>query len=187
MSRRCPPLTPHALPLGWLALLIAAGTAQAHRLEAEYRILPGPRVQIESWFDVSGTSPRGARVQVFRADGQLVKEGTLNEQGLFVFPCTEPGPLKVIVSAGAGHRKEIVIPAAALAHAASQESKASSLPAPQDVELPAGVPLADRSSRLSVKDILIGIGFLLALAGFVMSLRNARELRELRGQMSNDK
>jgi hypothetical protein len=32
---------------------------------------------------------------------------------------------------------------------------------------------------VSVKDVLVGVGFLLAVAAFVLSLRNARQLREL--------
>jgi hypothetical protein len=42
----------------------------------------------------------------------------------------------------------------------------------------------DRSSRVTAKDVLVGISFLLAAAAFVLSVRNARQLKALnrRGQ-----
>ena len=43
----------------------------------------------------------------------------------------------------------------------------------------AAVPLAERESGTTVKDVLVGVGFLLALAGFVLSLRNAQKLRAM--------
>ena len=58
MRRRYGALTSLALA----AALLAAGAAHAHRLEAEYRVLPDHKVQVESWFDLGGDSPRGARV-----------------------------------------------------------------------------------------------------------------------------
>jgi hypothetical protein len=45
-----------------------------------------------------------------------------------------------------------------------------------------GVPPADRGARVSVEDVLTGVGFLLALAAFGLSLRNARHIRELKGK-----
>jgi HAMP domain-containing protein len=33
---------------------------------------------------------------------------------------------------------------------------------------------------VSAKDVLVGVGFVLAAAAFLLSLRNARQLRELR-------
>lgn len=171
MHGRIAPLTRLAV----LVLLLAApGPARAHRLEAEYRVLPGNKVQVESWFDLTGDSPKGAQVRVYRADGQLLTDGKLDEQGLFVFSYQEPESLRVVVSAGAGHQKELMIPARALGAdgtaAAPKEAPGMSNP-PE--------PFADRGARVSVKDVLAGVGFLLALAAFVLSVRNARDLRRL--------
>jgi hypothetical protein len=80
----------------------------------------------------------------------------------------------VVVSAGDGHLKEFTIPVADLDHssdnAAFPKEGASADPG----------PFADRSSRVTVKDVLVGVGFLMALAAFVLSLRHGRQLRELR-------
>jgi hypothetical protein len=159
-------------------LLVAADDARAHRLEADYRVLPGRRVQVESWFDLTGESPKGAAVRVYRPAGQLLTEGQLSDKGVFVFSYSQPERLKVVVSAGAGHRKEIEIPEAELARGAtdSQAPASSARAKPLDTE-PA--PLVDRSTRLALKDVLMGVGFLLALAAFALSVRNARKLEEL--------
>jgi nickel transport protein len=165
-----------ALILLALAGLLPAAGAYAHRLEAEYRVLPDHKVQVESWFDLGGDSPRGARVQVLRADGSLLTEGKLDSQGVYVFSYGDAEPLKVVVSAGAGHRKELEIPAKDLA-----PDGTAAPAAPGSAPPPASPgPRADRSARVSVKDVLIGVGFLLAVAAFALSLRNARQLRELK-------
>jgi hypothetical protein len=162
--------------LAVLGLLLPAGAARAHRLEAEYRVLPDHKVQVESWFDLGGDSPRGARVQVFRADGSVFTEGKLSGDGVFVFAYDKAEPLRVVVDAGAGHRKVLEV--------AAQELTSASAAAPASPGEDAGPASpgarADRSPRVSVKDVLVGVGFLLAVAAFVLSLRNARQLRELR-------
>jgi nickel transport protein len=173
---------PPALLLALSGFLVTAGDARAHRLEAEYRVLPGQRVQIESWFDLTGESPKGAKVQVFRPDGQLLSEGQLNDKGLFVFSYSQPERLKVIVSAGAGHRKELEIPQSALATSSKTSPSENSTASDSDATSPADVPFADRSPRTSLKDVVAGVGFLLALAAFVLSLRNARQLKAIMGK-----
>jgi nickel transport protein len=160
-----------------LAVLATPGAARAHRLEVEATVLPGQqKVRIESWFDLSGDSAMGAKVEVFRPDGRLLTQGRLNDQGIFAFAFEKLEPLRVIVSAGAGHRKELTIPEvdlkAGLA-AGTTEPSHSALTGTSDPS-----PHADRSSRVSPKDVLAGVGFLLALAAFVLSVRNARQLRE---------
>src|SRR5437870_13827664 len=96
-----------------LALLVALGTAgdvQAHRLDVQAFVRPGRQVQIESWFS-SGEPARGARVQVFRADEQLLAEGTMDKDGVYVFSFTNAESLRVVISAGTGHRKELLLSA----------------------------------------------------------------------------
>jgi hypothetical protein len=175
MRRRHGALRPPALPLAFLTLLLAAGAAPAHRLEAEYRVLPDHKVQVESWFDLGGDSPRGARVQVFRADGSLFTEGKLDRQGVFVFPYGDAEPLRVVVST-TGHRAVLEVPAQDLTPGTGTAPTSPG----QDAGPTAAGARADRSARVSVKDVLIGVGFLLAAAAFALSLRNARQLRELK-------
>ncbi len=169
---------PGALVLAVLSGLAAPGAARAHRLEAEYRVLPDGRVQVESWFDLTGDSPEGAAVQVFRDGGELLTEGKLDAKGLFTFRPRSAEALRVVVSAGPGHRKELQITSADLDR---PPRPAPSTNSAQERSAPSEAPaFADRRPRVTGKDVLTGLGFLLALAAFVLSLRNARTLREMK-------
>jgi hypothetical protein len=180
MRGRFAPLTPPALLLAVLALLATGGRAQAHRLEAEYHVLPDRKVRIESWFDLTLTNdpPRGAQVRVLRADGTLLTEGRLDGDGTFTFPFEKAEPLRVVVTAGQGHHKELSIPADELARVGGAE-KVPEAAAP-GAALPEAARPATHATAVSIKDVLIGVGFLLALGAFVLSVRNARQLRRLR-------
>jgi hypothetical protein len=158
-----------------LATLLAARAAQAHRLDAQVFVLPNRKIQVESWF-TSGGAAKGAKVQVFDAKERLLTEGHLSEQGVFVFSYTDIAPHTVIISAGAGHRRVLSIAPTALDRAETETNKASSAP----------VPLAERDSGDTVKDVLVGVGFLLAVAAFVLSLRNAQRLRTLATRANMD-
>ena len=72
-------------------------------------------MQVESWFDIGGASPKGARVQVFHSEGEPLTQGRLDANGIFIFSVTKAEPLRVVVSAGDGHRAEQVIAAEAVA------------------------------------------------------------------------
>lgn len=170
-------LPPPALLLAVIGVLWAASPAQAHRLDAGYTVRQDGQIQVESWFDIGGKAPGGAKVQVFRANGDLLTEGTLDEQGIFVFGPKEAEDLKVVVSAGAGHRAEIVIPRDKLAQTAAPEGAKA---AGNIGASPAPTPMIDHANQIPYKDIVAGIGFLLGLAAFVLSLRNMRQLRELK-------
>jgi hypothetical protein len=133
-------------------------------------VLPGRKVQVESWFE-TGDSPKGAKVRVERADGSLLfpEPGELDEKGIYVFPYEKAEKLKVVVSAGAGHRKVITLSAAELAN-----------PGAPPPDAPAGEAAREHRYEFPVKELLAGVAFLLALAAFVLSLRNAQQLAELR-------
>ena len=155
MRRRRSFLIVFVMGLSLLTLGVSLGFARAHRLEGDAQAKKVQKVKIESWFDLGGV-PSGARLQVFRkSDGQLLLERSLDENGRLTF-FADWEPLHVVISAGDGHQKEIDI---------QPES---------DITSP--LPDADRSSRIGIKDILIGVGFLLGLAAFVLSVRNHRRI-----------
>lgn len=161
--------------LALAVISVSAPRAWAHGLEADYRVLPDGRVQIESWYGPGGESLHGARVEVFREDGTRVTEGQTDGRGVFTFKPAGPGPLRVVISAGAGHRKELTI-AARDAASASRGTAATSAAEDQP-------PLfADRGARTSVKDVLLGVCLVLAAAAFALSWRNTRRLRALARQ-----
>ncbi len=149
---------PPAVLLALLTLALTAGTARAHRLRADYAVLPNGKIRIESWFDITDDTPPGARVEVFGSNNQVLVTGKTDDRGIFEFEHNRAEPLHVVVSAGGGHRYEFEIPAERL----------TATP-------PAEPPRTDHRTDVSGKDVLLGVTFLLALAAFVLSLRNARK------------
>jgi hypothetical protein len=131
-------------------------------------------VQVECWFDLTGDAPVGAEVQVFRQGQTLLTRGKADAKGVFVFPFAEAEDLTVVVNAGAGHRKELLIPRATLLHggpASGTDDRLADGPSSWQ---------ADRTSKVELKDILTGLALLLGLTSFLLSWRNARALRELK-------
>lgn len=164
-----------ALALG--LALFATGEVRAHRLDAQAFFLPEQKkVRIESWFD-SGQLARGAKVQVFRKDGQLLTEGVLDQESRFVFSIDKAEPLRVVVNAGGGHRKELDIAAEDLQRSLPKETPSSTEKVASKGVPSTPVRVGERQGEQRIKDLLIGVGFLLALAAFVLSVRNARQLK----------
>jgi hypothetical protein len=153
-----------------IAALGLAGGAQAHRLDAAPRFLPRRMVRVETWFD-NGDIPKTGQVEVTSDSGELLVKGRLSSQGLFLFDAPEGQGLHVKIDAGQGHGKELAIKPEEVIAAAAPESTApvATAPAPSDHEQP-----------FPIKDVLTGIGLIVAVAALVMSLRNARRLRELK-------
>jgi nickel transport protein len=150
--RRTPPLTTLAAIVSVFVVLADSGMVHAHRLDVQCFVRPGRRVQVEGWFD-NGATPRAAQVRVFRADGELLKEGKLDANGVFIFTFTEVEPLRVVVDAGGGHKKEVTIQAVELE---------GSAPAAEELD---SEPLADHRGPFPLVGVLAGLGILLAVAG----------------------
>jgi nickel transport protein len=153
------------LTLALLAALAPVSEARAHRLKAACRFFPRRMVRVESWFD-NGQTPKTGEVEVSREDGEVLIKGRLSSQGLFLFDAPEGGPLQVVVEAGEGHRAEVAIKPEELL--AAQAASADIADPPTHAE------------SFPIKDVVIGVGLLAALAALVLSLRNARSIRELK-------
>lgn len=159
------PVHPPALLLAVVALTALATPAQAHRLDADCKILPGRQIRIESWFDIGGDPPKGAEVTVLRPDQSVLAKGQLDSEGCFTFHYSEAEQLEVTIAAPDGHRKTFTIDRDRL-----------------DPSEPArSIPVIDREAmwRERLKEALIGISFLFSLAAFLLSWRNGRRLRSL--------
>ncbi len=172
LTREPFPVKSTTLLLAVVCVLLSPGLASAHRLNADYRVLPDRRVQIQSWFP-GGYPPQNATAKVLRPDGTVLAEGDLDAKGLYVFSYTLAENLHVVIRAGHDHGKEFTIPGSALTTAGKTAAPAT--PADEG-----HTPFAMTEESLPVKEFLIGVGFLLAAAAFVLSLRNARQLRLLR-------
>ena len=161
----------------WLAVvgvLVCCGNAQAHRLRAECHVLPGNRVQVESWYDGTRAVPEGADVYVYRYNGDLLTQGKLDAHGMYVFSFSQAERLQVVVSAGDGHAAKLWL--------TEQDLRAGQQTAQGRDAGDAPLPSSVREAEFPFKDLLYGVGFLLAAAAFVLSWRNARRLQALEQQ-----
>jgi hypothetical protein len=182
-------------PLAWNFALwffcLTPASLRAHGLEADYRILPGRKVQVECWFSRT-LSPRQefparAEVKVFRPGEEVLATGQLDEKGTFVFAVGKPEKLRVVIADGQGHGKELTIPAEELAQTTGPSGSAPSRSEKIDATAPESTDQVGRHVHnpareglgLLLKDALVGVSFLLAAAAFFLSLRNTRALRRL--------
>jgi hypothetical protein len=163
-----------------LTLLAWCGPAWAHDLKADYRVLPDKKVWVESWFETDEPAAE-AVVEVVRVkDGTPLFRGKTDDKGVCVFGYAEAEDLRVRIFAGAGHAASLTIPASRLqrpdAEGTVQREGKSAVNAGSSK-----VPPVDRSVRAGdvLKDVLVGVGFLLALAAFVISLRNAHRIKQM--------
>ena len=166
--------SPRPLLLALLALFLTANAASAHRLHADYFVLPDRQVRIESYFD-DGKAPPNATIEVHRPDSTLLAKGRSDDQGSFLFRFTDAESLEVTVNAGAGHQTTVFIPREKLEPPGTTSQENAVTPAAQGPFR--GVERHDLL-REQIKDALIGVGFLLSVAAFVLSWRTNRRLRQ---------
>ena len=162
-------VSPPAVLLAFFALLMTANGAHAHRLHADYYLLPDRQVRIESYFD-DNKPPHGASVEVRRPDGRLLAEGRVDDKGHFVFRFDEAEALEVTINAGVGHQKTIVIPRERLEPTASASQEDATATA---IQGPFRGREAHDTLREQIKDALLGISFLLSVAAFLLSCARA--------------
>jgi cobalt/nickel transport system permease protein len=183
MSRNLSALSskpPVLMLLAAAGLLLTAAPAFAHRLKADYKVLPNEhKVKIEGWFE-SGDAPKNATVQVYRSDERLLIEGKLNADGVFVFPFEEADELRVVVNAPGGHREQLKIPKAALEGKGDSKKPEEETSATKDD----GGRFANRESHTSIKDVVLGVTFLFSAAGLALSVRNTRVLGEIKQRLN---
>ena len=118
-------------------------------------------VLVETWF-TSDDPPKNSSILVSRSDGSKLAEVPINDQGVAVFYYNEADDLRVDLKIP-GHPKSFTIPHERLEGADVAER------------------FADRGqTESSLKDVLIGVALLFAIAAFVLNLRKVRALREMR-------
>jgi nickel transport protein len=88
-------------------------------------------MQVESYFGRGGPC-RNSEVEVFDENGEIAASGRTDEEGLWRFTPGKRENLRVVVTAGEGHRGEYTIPAEELPGGGEQrdvESSAEEVPA----------------------------------------------------------
>ncbi len=179
------------------AFLATPAKALAHDLKANHTVVPGHKILVYCWYNsITGPSAaRGAEVEVTRQGRDPIK-GMTDDKGLFTFGYDKAEEMTITVQQG-DHRNrppDIVL-AEELERGETADSSKGSVngsdggvgsaegSASNDDTSDAAARLqksAEDSSRQLVKDLLLGVSLIFAAAAFIMSLRNARHLREIR-------
>ena len=129
-------------------------SVDAHRVNL-FAWVEGDTVYVESKFSSSRRVNKG-KIIVTDPEGTQLLTGTTNENGEFSFKVPKKTELKIVLEAGTGHRAEWTIPLA-------------------EIEMPAAEkpPISGKSP--GIKEIIIGIGCILSLAGAAIYIRNRRK------------
>jgi hypothetical protein len=131
--------------------------ADAHRVNL-FAWVEGDTVYVESKFS-GGKKVNAGRITVMDAEGVELLTGTTDAQGEFSFKIPEKTDLKIVLSAGEGHRAEWTVSAA-------------------EMTMPAGSkkPVLEKSP--GIRQILIGLGCILGLTAILAYIRK-RKMKNL--------
>jgi nickel transport protein len=113
-----------------LLLVVCANAARAHGLDAQCTLRAG-RVEVEAYYDDDTPAGR-AKVRVLDNAGARVIDGRTDTVGRWSFMPPAPGEYRVIVDAGAGHRKEVMVKITAEQLAAADAGQVSSGPSREE-------------------------------------------------------
>ncbi len=174
MSRRIGGLT--VLAVG--VLLAAAAAVRAHDDRRAFRVLPDQKVHVESWFVAPGhpNEPmKGADVTVTGPEGEVAK-GKTDSEGVFVFAFPRFEPLEVTIADGRGHGGTLKISADDLRKPSTDTRPLRSLQPPEERSRSGG---EEAASPYPIREVILGVTFLLAVAAFVISLRNAQAIKRM--------
>jgi hypothetical protein len=161
-------------------LLTAAVPCFAHDLRARHEVLPNGRILVYCWYNgaLKQSPARGAEVEVRRAGGEPIR-GTTDDEGCFTFSYDRAEEMTIVVrQAGHVNHPFDVVQVDEL----GDSSPSVTDPSTSGEVAAAATHLqkaADDSSRQALKDLLLGVSLIFAAAAFVMSLRNARRLRDI--------
>jgi hypothetical protein len=160
-----------------LALLFTASSLWAHALEARFLLLPDKKVKIEAWFETDDPA-NNAKVEVFGPDQKLLVNGKTDADGFFTFSLTSLEPLEVKINAGGGHGKILAISADDLSKPTADPGR----PQYGSVKPESKGDVGDGVVAFPVREVILGVSFLLAVAAFAISIHNAQAIKKLKGQ-----
>lgn len=148
-----------AKPIFYLFLVVGLLYFQIEPADAHRVILfawaESDTVYVESKFN-SGKKVKAGKIIVTDPQGTELVKGTTNEKGEFSFKVPQKTDLKIVLVAGEGHRAEWTLPLA-------------------EIEMPAAEKPPVPEKGPDAKQVIIGIGCILGLAGIAIYVRNRRK------------
>jgi hypothetical protein len=145
----------HLVSLSLAALMLTAGSAHAHKLNA-VGTLKGNTVVIEAFFS-DNTPARDAKVTVRDPRGGELASGRTDDAGRWTFPAPPPGKYEVTCDAGEGHRKPVIITIP------SPAALKPITPPPEEIVITGG-PTREELTRFPWLRLLLGVAAIGGLA-----------------------
>ena len=130
-----------------LLLICAPSAVQAHKVNI-FAYVEGDTIFTESYFS-DGSPCKDSLVQVFGPDGGELLQGRTDEKGIFLFGIPQRTDLRIVMTAGMGHKAEYRMPVSELPDMADQKM-AERIPSvvPQDIsEKGKAEKIADQNVR----------------------------------------
>ena len=154
-------------------LAMAPLPAWAHKVTV-FAWVEGDTVFTQSKF-AGGRRAKGGRIEVYNSAGEKLLEGLSDDQGQFVFKASKPEALRIVLTAGAGHRGEWRV--------AAEEFAAATVTPKPTVAAAAGIPPQTTTSTAVPADaVRLSSGELEALIEKVIERKLAPLLRRLEQQ-----
>lgn len=135
-------------------LSLRVESVDAHRVIV-FAWVEGDTVYVESKFN-GGKKVQAGKIVVTDPQGTELVNGKTNEKGEFSFTVPKKTDLKIVLLAGEGHRAEWTLPLA-------------------EIETPAAEKPPVPEKGPGAKEIIIGIGCILGLAGIAAYIRNRKK------------
>ena len=143
------------LALSWSLAGPGISPVRAHNVTV-FAWVEGDTVHVESKF-AGGRKPQNAPIEVYDTAGNLLLEGTTDENGTFSFAVPHKTEMRVVLKAGMGHQAEWTIPLAeqqgvqgTAASTAPAETKPASAAAPNESQI---APAANRPVALTQAEL----------------------------------
>ena len=145
----------------------------------------GGRVFTESYFN-DGKRCRDSRIEIFDSQGNKLLEGKTDNNGEFSFKPPKKTNLRIVLTAGMGHRDEYTMPAGDLPgeaeagawkaeHNQTEKKVFRGEKAVDDELKPITRLLVKRQGEgISFVGVVGGIGFILGIMGIILYFRNRR-------------
>jgi len=171
-----------------LFLIIMASPASifAHKVSV-FTYVEGDVVYAECFFS-DGTPVKNAIVDVFDSAGRRLLSGKTDKNGIFSFKVPKKDDLRIVLNASMGHRAEMVIQAKELPELLKPKPQGRPVPAVDIDQIRQVVEEAvsrevrplmraiaqQQARRVSVTEVVGGIGYIVGLMGIWMYLRSRK-------------
>lgn len=171
--------------------------AYAHKVST-YAYREGDKVFGECYF-VDGSPCKNSKVEVYDSKGRKITETMTDEKGRFSFKTSETGELKIVIPAGEGHRAEYRLEAVEKPEkkevkkqepvkeaqrpqfpqtSINKEELKQIIDEAMDAKLQGlrgeMMDLRKQMDRVSLRDVIGGIGYILGVWGIIMFLKRKK-------------